>query len=191
MKKNYYLLKLLSFFLFLIAVLLSGCGTKSLVNGDNGLKQSSEDLLDGEFRAVCYSGFREGQHPDRGKGASNPSDKEILEDLKIIRDEMGFKLIRLYDSGENSAAVLRIINENSFDIKVMLGIWLNAVRDRNPKGVNVPVNVGQRSATVCHLANMAMQLGRELEWDPSAEVFVDDDEANRMISRPLRAPWNL
>jgi exo-beta-1,3-glucanase (GH17 family) len=46
--------------------------------------------------------------------------------LKIISGEMQFKLIRLYDSGVNSQAVLRLIKENNLNIKVMLGIWLNA-----------------------------------------------------------------
>lgn len=90
------------------------------------LKQKKKDLLAGVHNAICYSGFRSGQHPDRGDGAVNPSDAEILEDLKIINEEMGFKLIRLYDSGDNSESVLRLIKEHKLDIKVMLGIWLDA-----------------------------------------------------------------
>jgi len=90
------------------------------------LMQHKNDLLAGEFKAVCYSGFRTGQHPDRGEGAKNPTDAEILEDLNIISNDMKFNLIRLYDSGENSQAVLRLIKENNIGIKVMLGIWLNA-----------------------------------------------------------------
>ncbi len=90
------------------------------------IKQSKDDLLCGVSRAVCYSGFRTGQHPDRGEGAINPTDEQVLEDLKIISRDSLFNLIRLYDSGENSEAVLRIIKENKLDIKVMLGIWLKA-----------------------------------------------------------------
>ena len=89
-------------------------------------KQDQDDLVAGIHEAICYSGFRNGQHPDRGNGAKNPSEKEILEDLRIITDEMKFKLIRLYDSGDKSKAVIRLIKENKIDIKVMLGIWLNA-----------------------------------------------------------------
>jgi exo-beta-1,3-glucanase (GH17 family) len=90
------------------------------------LMQTKSDLLAGEYKAVCYSGFRTGQHPDRGEGAKNPTDAEILEDLNIISNDMKFNLIRLYDSGENSQAVLHLIKENDLGIKVMLGIWLNA-----------------------------------------------------------------
>ncbi len=92
----------------------------------NVIKQSTDDLLNGVSRAVCYSGFRSGQHPDRGEGAINPTDEQVLEDLKIISRDSLFNLIRLYDSGENSEAVLRIIKENKLDIKVMLGVWLKA-----------------------------------------------------------------
>jgi len=72
-----------------------------------------------------------------------------------------------------------------------MGIWLDCVRRRNPKGLNVPVEVGHRSATVCHLANIAMELQRPLKWDPAAEQFVGDDEANRMTERTMREPWRL
>ena len=82
-------------------------------------------LLAGETMAVAYSGFREGQHPDRGEGAVNPSRDEISEDLDILV-EHGFRLIRLYDAGVNSAMTLEVIRERELPIKVLLGIWLQA-----------------------------------------------------------------
>ena len=54
-----------------------------------------------------------------------------------------------------------------------------------------PVEAGHRSATVCHLGNLAMILKRKLRWDPVPEQFVGDEEANRMLTRPMRAPWHL
>lgn len=51
--------------------------------------------------------------------------------------------------------------------------------------------VGHRSATLCHLGNIAMLLDRELNWDPVKEKFVNDPEADAMISRNMRAPWTL
>ena len=54
-----------------------------------------------------------------------------------------------------------------------------------------PVEVGHRSCTVCLLGEIAMRLGRKLRWDPQQERFINDDEANRMISRPMRSPWHL
>ncbi len=72
-----------------------------------------------------------------------------------------------------------------------MGIWLDCVRSRSPKGLNVPVEIGHRSATVCHLANIAMELERPLKWDPVAEQFIDDDQANRRTFRARREPWAL
>ena len=51
--------------------------------------------------------------------------------------------------------------------------------------------IGHRSTTCCHLANIAMQLGRPLTWDPARERFDGDDDANAMIDRPKREPWTL
>ena len=44
-----------------------------------------------------------------------------------------------------------------------------------------------RAMTTCHLANIAMQLNRKLEWDPDSEDFVGDDEANRLLDDADRA----
>jgi exo-beta-1,3-glucanase (GH17 family)/beta-glucanase (GH16 family) len=87
--------------------------------------QGVEDLIAGETMGVAYSGFREGQHPDRGQGAVNPSRSEISEDLDILLAN-DLTLLRLYDSGENSATVLQLIRERKLPFKVMLGIWLKA-----------------------------------------------------------------
>ena len=54
-----------------------------------------------------------------------------------------------------------------------------------------PVEVGHRSATLCHLGNIAMMLKRKLQWDPQTERFTNDDHANKMLDRPRRAPWHI
>lgn len=93
------------------------------------LPQAESMLLSGVSEAVCYSGFRTGQHPDRGDGAINPSYEEILEDLQILAEQTPFRLFRLYDCEENSQMVLEVIREHNLDFKVMLGIWLRAEID--------------------------------------------------------------
>lgn len=93
------------------------------VAGD--LRQRPGELLSGEVMAIAYSGFRDGQHPDRGDGAVNPSDAEILEDLEILANN-GFGLIRMYDVGENTVTTLELIRDNELPIKVLLGMWLRA-----------------------------------------------------------------
>jgi len=51
------------------------------------------------------------------------------------------------------------------------------------------IEEGQISATSCILANMAMGLGRTLQWDAEQGRIVGDEEANRLLSRPYRKPW--
>ncbi|MEE4198387.1 MAG: glycosyl hydrolase family 17 protein [Bacteroidales bacterium] len=117
----------MKFFKYLLYLLiLIGMITCQRTNESDRLKQDRKDLVDNRSRAVCYSGFRSGQHPDRGNGAINPGYEEVLEDLTILAHHSDFHLIRVYDSGENSRMVLKVIEENDLEIKVMLGIWLRA-----------------------------------------------------------------
>ena len=51
--------------------------------------------------------------------------------------------------------------------------------------------IGHRTATMCHIANIAMLLKRKLQWDPAAERFINDDAANHMLDRPMREPWRV
>lgn len=50
---------------------------------------------------------------------------------------------------------------------------------------------GHRSCTLVNLAKTAVQLGRNLRFDPVAQRFIDDPGANRLIDQPMRAPWHL
>ena len=65
--------------------------------------------------------------------------------------------------------------------------FLDCIRTRTEP--IAPIEVGHRSATVCHLANIGMWLKRKLQWNPGAERFVGDDEANRLLQRAYREPW--
>ena len=89
------------------------------------LVQAADALIAGETMAVAYSGFRVGQHPDRGYGAANPSRAEVLEDLEILVAH-DLKLIRMYDTEENTRTTLELIREHELPVKVLLGIWLRA-----------------------------------------------------------------
>lgn len=67
--------------------------------------------------------------------------------------------------------------------------FLDAIRSRQDP--IEPVEAGHRTASICHLGNIAMRLNRKLRWDPQQECFPDDAEAQSMLSRPLRAPWTF
>jgi Oxidoreductase family, C-terminal alpha/beta domain len=51
------------------------------------------------------------------------------------------------------------------------------------------IEEGYISTTSCILANLALQLGRTLAWDPQAGKISGDDEANKLLARPYRGPW--
>ncbi|WP_100642892.1 glycosyl hydrolase family 17 protein [Alteromonas facilis] len=104
-------------------ILLTLAGVQTAIA--NVIPQDASALLAGESFGLAYSGFREGQHPDRGQGANNPSAEEILEDLKIMQAH-GITLIRLYDAGENSRMTLALIKQHQLPFKVVQGIWLDA-----------------------------------------------------------------
>lgn len=67
--------------------------------------------------------------------------------------------------------------------------FLECVKTR--KAPICDVETGFRSVTVCHLGNISIRLGRPIRWDPVNEKILDDEEANRWLSRPMRAPWHL
>ena len=67
--------------------------------------------------------------------------------------------------------------------------WLNAIRLRRQPVA--PAECGHRSSSLCHLANIAIQLQRPLRWDPATERFENDPAANAMTRRSMRPPWNL
>jgi exo-beta-1,3-glucanase (GH17 family) len=103
------------------------------------IAQSESQLLGGKVVAMCYSGFRKGQHPDRGQGAVNPSEAETIEDLEILTRDGNFTLLRVYDSQENTEMVLRLIKEHGFDCQILLGAWLDAeVNNPNCPWLEVP-----------------------------------------------------
>jgi len=67
--------------------------------------------------------------------------------------------------------------------------WLDCIKSRELP--NADVEVGHRSITVCHLANITRELGRKVQWDPIAEQFIDDAEANQLLDRPRRTGFKL
>ncbi|MGO9107668.1 MAG: Gfo/Idh/MocA family protein [Thermoguttaceae bacterium] len=69
--------------------------------------------------------------------------------------------------------------------------FLDCVKSRAEPAA--PVEVGHRSASVCHLGNIAIRLGEKkiLAWNPTQERFSNDDQANAMLARPMHGPWQL
>jgi hypothetical protein len=68
-------------------------------------------------------------------------------------------------------------------------LFSESVRRRQPFALNE--ENGFRSSTLVSLGITAVRLGRSLEFDPVTQRFVNDEEANRLIYQPMRAPWTL
>jgi predicted dehydrogenase len=97
------------------------------------------------------------------RGAIDASDREIL------RQKVGDDEIKLYKSTNH------------------MKNFLECMRSR--KDPVAPVEVGHRSNTICVMTHIAMKLERKLEWDPEAERFIGDEEANRRLDYSHREPW--
>lgn len=90
---------------------------------------------------------------------------------EIFETPIGEKDVRLYKSRQH--------HQN----------WLECIKSR--KLPICDVAIGHRSATVCHLGNIAIRTGRRIQWDPAREVIVGDAEAARLTTKEYRAPWKL
>lgn len=71
-------------------------------------------------KAICYSGYRNGQQP----GGVNPSYEEVKEDLHLLKPH--WKYLRLYDCDEHALTVIQVIQQEKLDFKLLLGAYINA-----------------------------------------------------------------
>ena len=69
------------------------------------------------------------------------------------------------------------------------GNFLDCIRTR--KRTICDVETAHRSASAVLLSGIALQLQRTLKWDPQRELFVNDEEANRLLSTAYRTPWEI
>jgi hypothetical protein len=65
--------------------------------------------------------------------------------------------------------------------------WIQAIKDG--KKPCMDIEVAHRVANLCNLGNLSYILGRKLAWDGTKEQLIGDEEANRLLSRPQRAPY--
>jgi predicted dehydrogenase len=140
-------------------------GVRMIVSGDfpNGLKFIGSDgwiFVSRGNESVTASDPVVRLHDPEALAASDP---------KIITSVIGPGEIHLYESKQHH------------------GNWLDCIKSR--KETIAPVEVAHRACTTCLIHHMAMKLKRTLYWDPAAERFKNDDEANAMRSRAQRPPY--
>ena len=105
------------------------------------------------------------------KGAASSAKALNASDPKIVTSVIGANETNLYKSQDQH------------------GNWLESIKSR--KAPISPVEVGHRSCSACLIHHIAMKLKRKVYWDPKKEVFKNDAEANAMLSRPMRAPYQI
>jgi len=100
------------------------------------------------------------------------------------------------ERGKVESTVKGVVEEPLKEDEVHLAVsknhhqnWFESIQSR--KLPICDVAIGHRSATVCHLGNLAVRLGRKLQWDPQKEEIVGDAEASKMLRYDYRAPWAL
>jgi predicted dehydrogenase len=132
----------------------------------------SGDFVNG-VKFIGSKGWIQVTRGDAGVTPSDPSGPKApplsASDPKILDSVIGPSEIHLYRSTEQH------------------GNWLDSIRTR--KAPSAPVEIGHRACSTCLVHQVAMHLKRRLHWDPVAERFKNDDEANKWLSRPHRAPY--
>mgnify|MGYP000928175016 CR=1 FL=1 len=104
-------------------------------------------------------------------GAASNSKALNASDPKILTSVIGPNETHLYQSEDQH------------------GNWLDSIKSR--KTPISPVEIGHRACSACLIHHIAMKLKRKVYWDPKKEVFKNDAEANAMLSRPMRAPYQI
>jgi hypothetical protein len=128
----------------------------------NGVKVTCADTRKNK-QGILFEGSEGWVYVRRGHIDANPK--------SLLTSPIGTDELQLYKSNNHKANFLECI--------------------KSRKETVAPVEVGHRSCSVCLLGEIAMRVGKKLKWDPERERFTNDDQANRMLSRPMRSPWHL
>jgi len=131
----------------------------TLVHMDDGTAPKHPLQVGGHGHGVLFLGTEGWVHVDREKLDASPK--------SLLKATIGPNEVHLFKSDNHHAN------------------FIDAVKGRTKPAA--PIDIAVRSDALCHLQQIAIKLKRKLRWDPAGEVFVNDDEANRMLDRPMRA----
>ena len=141
---------------------LEFCGPKgSLTISRNGFKLVGDKKVPPENTVPQFTGA----HPVGGPKRVEPGPEEFW--AKAAEDRTG-------DAREQ--------------FKLHVRNFLDCVKSR--KEPISDLESSHRVATVCHLANISLRIGRRVRWDAKREEILEDAEASRMLTRPYRAQWD-
>ncbi len=107
----------------------------------------------------------------------------------IFYGSEGYMLIKHYEGYETYLGEKRTPGPAREEEGDHFANFIQAVRRRNKAELNAPVETAHYAAGLAHLGNIAYRLGRRLEFDPAAEKFVNDAEADGLLTRRYRPPF--
>jgi predicted dehydrogenase len=135
----------------------------TLVHMDDETSRKHPLQKNGHGHGVMFLGTEGWVHVDRQKLDAHPA--------SLLEAKLGPNDVRLFRSDNHGAN------------------FIGAVKGRNPPAA--PIDIAVRTDTLCHLQLIGATLQRKLRWDPVREIFLNDETANQMLDRPMRAPWKL
>jgi len=127
---------------------------------------------------IKYEGSEGWIFVTRGDYSASPSDPVVAGKNSKSLDASDPKIL---------ASIIKENDIHLYTIDNQHGNWLYCIKSREEP--ISPVEKGHRTCTVCLITHIAMKLGRKLIWNPEKEIFVNDNEANSMLSRTQRAPY--
>lgn len=135
----------------------------TLVHMDDGTAKQHPQQVGNYGHGLLFLGTEGWVHVDRERIDANPK--------SLLKLKPGPNDIKLFTSDNHH------VN------------FIDAVKNKIQPAA--PIDIAVRSDTLCNLEQIAIKLKRKLQWDPSTEVFLKDDEANGMLDRPMRTPWKI
>lgn len=135
----------------------------TLIHMDDATAKTHPQQVAGYGHGVLFLGSEGWVHVDRERIDANPK--------SLLKVKFGSNDIRLLKSDNHH------VN------------FVDAVKGRTQPAS--PIDIAVRSDTLCWLEQIAIKLRRPLKWDPTKEEFTNDAEANNLLDRPMRSPWQM
>jgi len=135
----------------------------TLVHMDTPTSKKHPQQVAGYGQGVLFLGSEGWVHVDRSVLDAHPK--------SLLKTKIGPNEIHLFRSNNHHAN------------------FIDAVKGRTKPAA--PIDIAVRTDTLCHLQQIAITLKRKIRWDAAHEAFVNDEEATRLLDRPMRSPWKL
>ena len=134
-----------------------------MVHMDNASSSKHPDQVPGFSQGVLFRGSEGWVFVNRSKLDAHPK--------SLLTSTIGPNEIHLYESSNHHRD------------------FLDAIKTGQKPAC--PIDVAMRSNTICQIDDIALRLGGRHQWNPQKEAFVNNPQANRMLTKPMRSPWRL